>query len=222
MTTTHRYVNPNSFDVHIPIPGKRTKLVCPVRELEAGLRKEEDCVVEGEYFANFPGLLVPFPGADAQGPRTARDLDPMDPSDVALAARMASGKFTGSGEVLDANGNPKVENQAAPPATEAATEPGSEDPESGDDSEDGEDDEVEYEDLDLTDVTGIGAKLAESLTEHGITTAAQLADYQTERQLERLLTIPGVRGMNHAKNLVTSAQTALGWEDVPETDGDED
>lgn len=238
-TAEPRFINRSNKLVYVTRPDGSDRVVRCFRELGvvAG-RLEEDCVVVGEHYRKFSGLLEPFPVADAPAAIPAETKDVMDPNDRGVAARaMASGQFAADGEVVGPDGKVKydipqhdpahpdhdpnfvpepVDDAVAisPDAPTVATDPvDTVEPEAPPVEE-------EVEDKPLTKVSGIGSKLAGNLTAVGIETAAALADHQDEEQQEQLVEVPGVRNLEHAAQLVANAQELLGWEDA-EDDADE-
>lgn len=238
-TSEPRFINRSTKLVYVQRPDGTDRVVRPFRELGvvAG-RLEEDCVVEGEHYSKFSGLLEPFPVADSPAALPAEAKDPMDPNDRGVAARaMASGQFAADGEVVGPDGKVKydipqhdpehpehdpnfvpepVDDAVAvdPDAPVAATDP----VETVEPAAPVVDEEEEIEDKPLTKVSGIGSKLAGNLTAVGIETAAALADHQEDEQQEALVEVPGVRNLEHAAQLVANAQELLGWEDAEEED----
>lgn len=238
-TAEPRFINNSAKLVYVQNPDGHDRVVRPFRELGivAG-RLESDCVVVGEHFRRFGGLLEPFPVADTPAAIPAETKDPMDPNDRGVAARaMASGQFAAEGEVVGADGKVKydipehdpehpnhdpdfvpepVDDAVAvdPDAPVAATDPVDVvEPEVEEEETEAEE---EIEDQPLDKVTGIGAKLAGNLAAVGIKTAAALADQQDEAQQAALVEVPGVRNADHAAELVANAQELLGWEDEDE------
>ena len=232
-----RFINNSSKIIHVATPDGGQKCVRPYRELHViPGRVEDDCIVKGAHYKQFVGLLEPFPGTESVVPATAAELDPMDPNNLGAAARASKGSFQGSGDVVSPDGTVKREEgneDPEPPTPDAVIDKevdnDNEEPEDGvvfdaeeGDEEEGDEEEGdEEEDCLLTDIEGIGPRLAENLVAIGVDTASALADMQTDAQLKKLVGVAGIRNAKHAKELVERAQSILGWEDEDESDEDE-
>ena len=131
----------------------------------------------------------------------------MDPNDPSIPARVqdvaADAGVAAEGSDARPEGDQAPE---APGAGDAVIDEVADDPPSED----------APEDAPLTDVEGIGERLAMNLRDFGVKSAAALADMQTDEDAERLTQVAGIRNAKHARSLVEHAQTLLGWETVDE------
>lgn len=212
-----RFINPGDHPVHVRDPQGHQRVVRPYRELTAfSWRTEQDCVCVGQHYANFPGLLIPFPEPE-QKPAPA----PADPAAAAGAhagLTAGAGRYKATGDVLRPDGTIKKDGEAEPAedasgAGDSAAEPAEGDDDVGDgadpDASDSQDDV--QQDRPLEDVPGVTKILAKQLRAAGYATALSLAEAQDQKALTKL---GKVKGVKDASALVDAAQTLLGWEEV--------
>lgn len=208
-----RFINPSNNPVRVRDPQGNVRLVRPYRELAAfSWRKEEDCIAVGAHYANFPGLLAPFPEPEQAAP-AAQAVQAGAQAGVAAVA--PKGRFRGTGDVVRPDGSVKNEGDQ-----DTATAP---DPDAADGTEDERDEldggegdaEPEHdladddEDRPLEDLPGMTAVLAAALRAAGYETVLSLADCQTKTKLKKLGKVSGV---DDAQALVDAAHKLLDWD----------
>jgi len=210
--TEPRFINPGDQPVHVRDPQGHTRVVRPFRELAVfGWRKPEDCICVGAHYANFPGLLAPFPEPE-QAPAPVAQAAREPQAGAELATTAPTGRYRATGDVVRPDGtvktdSPRPAGQDRVGATAEPSEPVEADDEPGEEAGDGHEGD-EQQDRPLEDVPGVNKVLASALRKAGYRTAVALADCQDDAALAKL---GKVRGVRDARALAEAAQDLLGW-----------
>lgn len=218
-----RFINTSSHPVYVNDPNGHQVIVRPYRELtQFHWRKEEECVMVGAHYANFPGLLEPFPAESvvAAPPAPVVDVPQGVDASAGVGAQASPGRYKATGDVLRPDGSIKKDGEdlADSVAVEGQDdgkqdEPAVDDADGQDDHQDDEPDDDE--DRPLEDVPGVTKKLASALRKAGYASALKLAECQTKPRLKKLAAVPGVVD---ATKLAEAAQDLLGWVEADETE----
>lgn len=166
----------------------------------------------GAHYANFPGLLEPFPD-DAQvvvppAPVASPVEPPEEPVDnpSGVAAQASPGRYKATGDVLRPDGTIKKDGDDAPSPSPGGDQP--EEPQAEPEVARDGDEEDDDEDRPLEDIPGVSKKLASALRKAGYASAYAVANCQTKAKLKKLGSVSGVED---AAKLAEAAQDLLGW-----------